>query len=256
MKSLTTRLKSIRSLIDPKTDSILNDNYIDCSRGLSPEIKHESSLEETSSHNYPPELIDLIDQRKGGWVLDCGSGARERSFENVVNFEIQPYTGVDVIGLAEELPFKDASFDLVISLAVLEHVKDPRKAVLEMQRVLKPNGLLWIDVAFMQPYHGYPSHYYNMTQQGLEHLLGKQMKIIRDKVPRYGTPIWSITWIISRYAANLPPKAREEFLRLPVSKLLESPEYLCEEDWATQLPECARKEMAATVSILAEKTLI
>jgi SAM-dependent methyltransferase len=41
---------------------------------------------------------------------------------------------------AEELPFEDGSFDLVFSSHVIEHVPDMQKAVLEINRVLKPGG--------------------------------------------------------------------------------------------------------------------
>ena len=43
---------------------------------------------------------------------------------------------------AEELPFPDASFDFVIDTLVLCSVRDPRKALAEIKRVLKPGGEL------------------------------------------------------------------------------------------------------------------
>jgi ubiquinone/menaquinone biosynthesis C-methylase UbiE len=43
---------------------------------------------------------------------------------------------------AEELPFPDESFDVVYSSHVLEHVDSENKALEEMKRVLKPNGVL------------------------------------------------------------------------------------------------------------------
>ncbi len=42
---------------------------------------------------------------------------------------------------AEELPFPDNSFDMVYSSHVLEHIPDQKKALLEINRVLKNNGL-------------------------------------------------------------------------------------------------------------------
>ena len=42
---------------------------------------------------------------------------------------------------AEELPFEDNSFDLVFSSHVIEHVPNMNKAILEIDRVLKPGGL-------------------------------------------------------------------------------------------------------------------
>ena len=43
---------------------------------------------------------------------------------------------------AEELPFPDASFDFVIDTLVLCSVRDPRKVLAEIKRVLKPGGEL------------------------------------------------------------------------------------------------------------------
>ena len=42
------------------------------------------------------------------------------------------------------LPFADASFDLVTSIAAFEHFLDVPRAVGEMRRVLRPGGLAWV----------------------------------------------------------------------------------------------------------------
>ncbi len=44
------------------------------------------------------------------------------------------------------LPFDDNTFDLVVSNAVFEHVADVPKAVCEMYRILKPNGITYNDM--------------------------------------------------------------------------------------------------------------
>ncbi len=43
-----------------------------------------------------------------------------------------------------DLPFESATFDLVLSKSVLEHVEDKRKYVSEAMRVLKPGGVFYI----------------------------------------------------------------------------------------------------------------
>jgi hypothetical protein len=39
-----------------------------------------------------------------------------------------------------------------------------------MVRVLRPGGLLYVEVAFMQPVHAVPYHFMNVTPHGLAHL--------------------------------------------------------------------------------------
>ncbi len=207
-----------------------------------------------SSHSYTEEMITAIRKIPDDhWILDCGAGYRETVYANVVHFEIEPYVSTDVRGICEELPFKDNSFDLIFSLVVLEHIKDPFTAVREMERVLKPGGKIWVDVAFMQPFHGYPNHFFNMTREGLKSLFSEKMGIVWEKVPEYGTPIWSLTWFLQRYAQGLPPSVRKTFEQLKVSDLFTKPDTLSEKNWVTELSEESRIEMAATQSILVQK---
>jgi SAM-dependent methyltransferase len=48
----------------------------------------------------------------------------------------------------ERLTYKDCSFDIVVSEDVLEHVRDPRKAVIEIHRVLRPGGVHVFTIPF------------------------------------------------------------------------------------------------------------
>jgi SAM-dependent methyltransferase len=168
-----------------------------------------------------------------------------------VNLEIVPYPSTDVLALNEQLPFRDETFDAVISCAVLEHVKDPFAAARELVRVTKRGGMIYADVPFLQPYHGYPSHYYNMTSQGLVNLFQDTCEISRTAVPVYGLPIWTLTWFLNSYLDGLPPAARERFRNLRVADLLARPESYLPQDFVQQLSEARNFELASVTSVLA-----
>ncbi len=62
----------------------------------------------------------------------------------------------------EGLPFPAASFDLILSHEVLEHVQDDRQAVQEMLRVLRPGGRMVLFV----PNRGYPFETHGIYWRG------------------------------------------------------------------------------------------
>jgi ubiquinone/menaquinone biosynthesis C-methylase UbiE len=47
---------------------------------------------------------------------------------------------------AEELPFRDAAFDLVMAIGVLHHLPDPRRALQSLARLVRPGGYIHIYV--------------------------------------------------------------------------------------------------------------
>lgn len=95
-----------------------------------------------SSNPYEELAAELIQRTtaRGGWVLDCGAGSRPARLPRVVNVEIESYFSTDVVSVGESLPFRDGVFDAAVSLAVLEHVRDPFACARELARVVKPGG--------------------------------------------------------------------------------------------------------------------
>ena len=118
---------------------------------------------------YFLETLDVIEAewRRGGGrsrerrLLDvaCSEGtfvglARERSWE-AEGIEISAPAaahGRDVLGLPirtgrlEDTGYTNASFDVVTVQSFLEHSEDPVRLLREVQRVLKPGGLLYANV--------------------------------------------------------------------------------------------------------------
>jgi SAM-dependent methyltransferase len=206
-----------------------------------------------SSHNYDPIATNIIEQFKNGLILDNGCGLRNVYYDNVVNFEIVDYPTTDVLGIGERLPFKSNVFDAVFSLAVLEHVKNPFECAQEIIRVLKPGGTLYAVVPFLQPFHGYPDHYYNMTSSGLKNIFSGKMQIVECSVPLSGLPIWCLSWFLNSYIHGLPEPVADKFKKMKVSALLDAPREYLDKDFVTHLSPAANEELACTNSIIAKK---
>jgi len=121
------------------------------------------------------ELESVLRQFKGlrGLDLGCGDGRGSRWLRQ---FGIIPL-GLDIKALVKGqlrgdgrwLPFKDEAFSIVLTLKVLEHVREPSLFVREAHRVLRPNSLFMGSVAFMEPYHG--RSYYHFSPLAIVDLL-------------------------------------------------------------------------------------
>jgi ubiquinone/menaquinone biosynthesis C-methylase UbiE len=63
-----------------------------------------------------------------------------------------------VLGSAQDLPFRDGSFDLVTCNMVLEHVSDPRQSFLQMARTLTSGGRLILHTPNLLNYAVFLNH--------------------------------------------------------------------------------------------------
>ncbi|WP_272476840.1 methyltransferase domain-containing protein [Baekduia alba] len=126
--------------------------------------------------------IGVIDDAlaRGDRILELGAGLDVHDSGNVVKTDAFVYPGaqLDLVADAHALPFPDASFDFVFSLAVFEHLHSPWIAAREMARVLRPGGAAYTLCAFLQPLHGYPDHYFNATESGLGRLFADDFEVL------------------------------------------------------------------------------
>ena len=84
--------------------------------------------------------VDLARFAKGGAIVtgvDISSSAIELAR---TNFEQQGLQGEFRVANGEELPFSDASFDLIFAHGVVQYTATPKKLVEECRRTLKPGG--------------------------------------------------------------------------------------------------------------------
>ena len=143
----------------------------------------------------------------GGRIIDIGSGSR-RFWPNVVTMDLVPRENVDCVADAQAMPFRDGSFDAAVSFAVLEHVAEPSKVVAEAFRVLRPGGLVYIDVPFLQGYHTDPEgcpDYWRFTLSGLRHLC-RRFEPVEDGVSNgcASAFVWTLREMLAAPVFHVP----------------------------------------------------
>lgn len=111
------------------------------------------------------QLENVVGSIRGKTILDigCGTGYMMKRLkelgahvygvdmsEAAARFAQEKVCSDVRVGEAENIPFPDHSFDIVLALDVIEHVDDDSKAVREAFRVLKQGGIMIATVpAFM-----------------------------------------------------------------------------------------------------------
>lgn len=101
-------------------------------------------------------------------ILNIGSGIKKIHPE-VINLDIFPFKGVDIVADATRLPFKDGSVDMIITESTLEHIPNSYQAMEKMTRVIKPGGYIYVSIPFLMPFHASPNDYGRLTIEGLKY---------------------------------------------------------------------------------------
>ncbi len=117
-------------------------------------------------------FVELVRQQSNR-IIDIGSGSgyflNEVRKHNPVKAD-QTYCGIDIspeavekaqstyqgiefsVMNAEDLHFPENSFDVVLSYGAIEHVRNPLKALMEMSRILKAEGLFLMMIPALDYY--------------------------------------------------------------------------------------------------------
>jgi SAM-dependent methyltransferase len=95
---------------------------------------------------------------------------------------IEPDRVIDSAG--ESLPFPDESFDIVYSANVLEHTENPGRVLMEALRVLRPGGLLHMEMPNFLSY--FEGHYMVVMPPIVwKPILGWWMKLVFRRDPAF-----------------------------------------------------------------------
>jgi SAM-dependent methyltransferase len=118
---------------------------------------------------------------KNAVIYDIGSKSATGNYfgaypedSKIISVDIMEGPGVDLVADAHDLHMvADNSVDVVTSVSVMEHVRNPWKVVDEIYRILKPGGIICIDVPFIFPYHADPDDFYRFSNRGILNLCEK-----------------------------------------------------------------------------------
>jgi SAM-dependent methyltransferase len=132
-------------------------------------------------------------------ILNVGAGHTDYG-PRVINLDILDSGTTSVVASAQALPFPDSVADLVIMQGVLEHVEDADTTLKECIRALRPGGLFYTEMPFLQPYHESPIDMRRATRPGLGKLCEPLVEV--ESGVHIG-PASTVTWIMRELTAGL-----------------------------------------------------
>lgn len=132
-------------------------------------------------------------------IVNIGSGPFSLG-PDMINVDMAAYKNIHMLADIHHLPFKEGSVDGVVSVAVLEHVKDPGMIINEAGRILKKGGCIYTIIPFVVGFHAAPDDYHRYTSSGTIYL-HKGFKCVETGV--YGGPTSGFLWVFEEWLAML-----------------------------------------------------
>lgn len=118
-----------------------------------------------------------LELKPTGRILEIGSRAREGAISyreivvpetwTYVGMDVRPGPNVDVVGDAHQLStvFAGEKFDAVFSVSVFEHLLMPWKVAVEINRVLEPDGFVFVSTHQSFPLHDQPWDFWRYSDR-------------------------------------------------------------------------------------------
>jgi len=197
-----------------------------------------------------------------GPVLHLSGGGTVVGSPRAVEFDAARFGATDVLGDAHHLPFGDAQFDVVIVMNAFEHYREPPRVVQEIDRVLRPDGLVFVHTAFLQPVHEAPRHYFNSTRYGVEQWFAP-FETVDLRVSDNFHPGYTFAWLASEAEVVVGEDHSADAVELlrgatigRFADLWRDPEKRADDPYWTmleQLREASRERLAAGFEYLGRK---
>lgn len=113
---------------------------------------------------YGKSVLD-IGCGRGGYSLEFFKESADVTSLDITRENFQNIHGAKfVMADASKLPFKSMSFDMVFCSSIIEHLKEPKKLLVEIKRVLKKDGICYLSFPpFWSPVGAHqfkPFHYF------------------------------------------------------------------------------------------------
>jgi SAM-dependent methyltransferase len=134
-------------------------------------------------------------------IVNVGSGPGYfKNRKDIINVDIFAFEEIDLVSDATSLPIKNNSVDLVINVAMMEHLNTPEKVVHEMHRILKQDGTVFCYVPFMVPFHAAPNDFFRWTISGAKQLFADfgEVEVVVGAGPTSG-----MLWVLQEWLSVL-----------------------------------------------------
>lgn len=146
-----------------------------------------------------PKVLSMIP--KGGVKVDLGAGGRKIT-PDTITIDFIKIGDTSVIADIINIPLKDNSVNCFFCTGTLEHVEYPETVLKEIVRVLKKEGIVYIDVPFIQCYHPDPVDYWRFTIKGLELICTRNGLAKMETGVNIG-PASALTWVLMVFSQNI-----------------------------------------------------
>jgi SAM-dependent methyltransferase len=139
----------------------------------------------------------------GARIADVGAGGR-RITPETVTIDLLAGPDIDVSCDIHAIPLPDGSFDCVFCTGTLQYTREPARVLAEIHRLLRPGGLVHLELPFLQGYTPDPEDYWRWTLKGARLFCEKAGFEDLESGAHMG-PTSALVWITVHYVGGLLP---------------------------------------------------